>query len=42
MNMSLSDLNALYRIAEQREKTKDGKSQHASEVLEDELMEAGI
>ena len=41
MNMSLSDINSLYRIAEEREKTRAGKAQHESEVLEDEL-EASI
>ena len=40
--MSLSDLNSLYRIAEQREKTKTGRAKRESEELEDELMEASI
>lgn len=39
--MPLSDINTLYRIAEQREKTKEGREQHTAEQIEDE-MEAVI
>lgn len=35
--MPLSDINALYRIAELREKDKEAKKQHDAEVLEDEM-----
>ena len=41
MNMPLSDINSLYRIAEQREKSKEGQQQHNAEQIEDE-MEAVI
>ena len=35
--MPLSDINALYRIAELREKDKASKEQHDAEVIEDEM-----
>jgi hypothetical protein len=41
MNLPLSYINTLYRIAEEREKTKAGQEQHAAEQLEDE-MEAAL
>lgn len=41
MNLPLSYINTLYRIAEGREKTKQGRDAHAAEQLEDE-MEAAL
>lgn len=41
INLPLSYINSLYRIAEQREKTEQGKKAHESEVIEDE-MEAAL
>jgi hypothetical protein len=38
--MPLSDINTLYKIAEEREKSKQSKEQHDAEVLEDEMEEA--
>lgn len=40
MNMPLSYINALYRIAEERSKTEDGKKQQEAEMVEDELEAA--
>jgi hypothetical protein len=40
MNLPLSYINALYRIAEEQSKTKEGKEQKSAEVLEDELEAA--
>lgn len=40
MNLPLSYINALYRIAEEREKTREGQEARKSEVLEDELEAA--
>lgn len=39
--MPLSYINALYKIAEQRSKTKEGQDQMKGEALEDE-MEAAL
>lgn len=41
MNLPLSYINSLYRIAEEREKTRKGQEQHTAEQLEDE-MEAAL
>jgi hypothetical protein len=41
MNLPLTYINALYRIAEEREKTREGQKQHEAEQLEDE-MEAAL
>ena len=41
MNLPLSYINALYRIAENREKTQQGQEQHMGEQIEDE-MEAAL
>lgn len=41
MNLPLSYINALYRIAENREKTQQGQEQHMGEQIEDE-MEAAV
>lgn len=41
MNLPLSYINALYRIASERSKTEEGQKQHESEILEDE-MEAAL
>jgi len=38
--MPLSYIDALYRIAEERLKTEEGKKQLESEALEDELEDA--
>lgn len=38
--MPLSYINALYRIAEERIKTEEGKKQAEAEALEDELEAA--
>lgn len=35
--MPLSYINALYRIAEERLKTEEGKQQAESEAIEDEM-----
>lgn len=40
MELPLSYINALYRIAEEREKTKEGQEQHKAEQLEDEMEAA--
>lgn len=40
--MSLSDINTLWRIAEDRVRTKEGQKQMESEQLEDELEAANI
>lgn len=40
MNMPLSYLDALYRIAEERIKSEEGKKQVEGEALEDELEAA--
>ena len=40
--MSLSEINTLWRIAEERVKTKQGQEQMQSEQLEDELEAASI
>ena len=40
MDMPLSYVNALYQIADKREKERP--KQHAAEELEDELMEADV
>jgi hypothetical protein len=40
MYMPLSYINALYRIAEERIKTEEGKKQAEAEALEDELEAA--
>ena len=40
MNMPLSYINSLYKIAEQRMKTEEGQKQAEAEALEDELEEA--
>ena len=37
MNMPLSYIDSLYRIAEERLKTEEGKKQLEAETLEDEL-----
>jgi hypothetical protein len=37
MDMSLSKINCLYRIAEQKSKSEAGKKQMSSEVIEDEM-----
>lgn len=39
MAMPLSYVNALYRIAEQRAKTEEGKKRMEGEMLEDGLEE---
>ena len=39
--MPFTYINTLYKIAEEREKTREGQKAHESEVLEDE-MEAAI
>ena len=41
MNMPLSYINTLYKIAEEQSKTKEGQEQKQAEVLEDE-MEAAL
>ena len=41
MNMPLSYIDALYRIAEERLKTKEGQEQSEAEAIEDE-MEAAL
>lgn len=38
--MPLSYINSLYKIAEQRMKTEEGRKQAEAEALEDELEEA--
>ncbi len=40
MNLPLSYINTLYRIAEQRSKTKEGQEAHNAEAMEDELEAA--
>jgi len=40
MNMPLSYINALYRIAEERSKTKEGQEQMKSEAVQDAIEEA--
>lgn len=40
MNLPLSYINTLYRIAEEREKTKEGQDAHSAEIIEDELEAA--
>ena len=40
MNMSLSKLNCLYRIAEQKAKSENGQKQVESEMIEDEMEAA--
>jgi len=40
MHLPLSYMNVLYRIAEERVKTKEGQEQQEGEVLEDELEAA--
>lgn len=37
MNMPLSYINALYRIAEERLKTEEGQEQAEAEAIEDEM-----
>ena len=41
MNMPLSYIDTLYRIAEERLKTEEGKKQAEAEAIEDE-MEAAL
>lgn len=41
MNLPLSYINVLYKIAEDREKTKEGQESHEAEQIEDE-MEAAL
>lgn len=40
MNMPLSYINILYKIAEERINTKEGQEQHEAEILEDEMEAA--
>lgn len=41
MHLPLSYINTLYTLAEQKEKSKEGKEQHEAEIIEDE-MEAAL
>lgn len=40
MNMPLSYINILYKIAEERINTKEGQEQKEAEILEDEMEAA--